>query len=778
MCASPNLRGIVRWPRGLQWTVAILMLAAVAAPATALGAAREKVVTYLGEQLRVPASWPVYRLDRDPTQCVRFNRHAVYLGQPGANQHCPQHSVGRTEAILAQPIAAHTAVGTSTSAGLTSTSSAAADAAQGSLARVVDHAHGLIITATWRDDPAVIKTALGGRSPSALAAASHTKPAAAPAASSPLRPAALSAAAATAGQVYIGPGFDACAAPSMGAMAAWNSSPYHGIGVYIGGANMGCAQYNLTASWVRTESGAGWHLLPIYVGLQAPSNVCGCAGISPAYAATQGIAAARDAVAQAQARAMGTGNPIYFDMESYARTSTNTSAVMTFLSAWTYELHTLGYVSGIYSSEGSGIVDLSARWGSGYREPDDIWIADYDNYVGVNNGYVPTNQWANHQRVHQYNGGVNRSYGGVTINIDGDWLNAATAAAGAAASVSSAPPRPSAKTKPSITGTPKVGQTLSETHATWANSPTSYAYQWQRCNASGSQCAAISGATQRTYTLGNADAGFTIRVAETASNGSGRGNPAVSAATSPVAAAPAYWMFTAYGNVYSTSGAGWYGSPANSHVATTSITGMAVTLDRRGYWLVSSSGQVYAYGDATRAPAQSHTNPITGIVAAPAGGYWLFTAHGNIYSYGAAGWYGSPAASNVGTSSIVGMTSTRDGRGYWLITSSGQVYAYGDAAKPAVPSTYLPIKGIVAAPTGYWIYNVPGNVQYTQSAGTIWYGSPASSGSVPKPIVGMAATRDGKGYWLADSAGHVWAYGDAQTASVGSIAHQIIGIAG
>ncbi len=58
-----------------------------------------KMVRYAGYTIRVPASWPVYRLDRDPSRCVRYDRHAVYLGRPGANQQCPAHLVGRTATI-------------------------------------------------------------------------------------------------------------------------------------------------------------------------------------------------------------------------------------------------------------------------------------------------------------------------------------------------------------------------------------------------------------------------------------------------------------------------------------------------------------------------------------------------------------------------------------------------------------------------------------------------------------------------------------------------------
>jgi hypothetical protein len=61
-----------------------------------------KIVRYAGYTIRVPAAWPVYRLDRDPSRCVRYDRHAVYLGTPGANQQCPAHLVGRAATISIQ----------------------------------------------------------------------------------------------------------------------------------------------------------------------------------------------------------------------------------------------------------------------------------------------------------------------------------------------------------------------------------------------------------------------------------------------------------------------------------------------------------------------------------------------------------------------------------------------------------------------------------------------------------------------------------------------------
>jgi hypothetical protein len=210
-------------------------------------------------------------------------------------------------------------------------------------------------------------------------------------------------------------------------MSAWSVSPYRAVGIYIGGANMACAQPNLTASWVSAQSAAGWHLIPTYVGLQAPHNGCGCAAISPGRASVEGAAAASDALSQAAAVGLGPGNPIYFDMESYARGGTNTSAVLTFLAAWTSSLHAAGYKSGVYSSAGSGISDLRGQYGTSFTEPDDIWIGEWNGQRSTASAYVPSGDWSNHRRLHQYDGGHNETHGGATINIDGNFLDGATA---------------------------------------------------------------------------------------------------------------------------------------------------------------------------------------------------------------------------------------------------------------------------------------------------------------------------------------------------------------
>ncbi|WP_420706267.1 glycoside hydrolase domain-containing protein [Streptomyces sp. NRRL B-24484] len=54
-------------------------------------------------------------------------------------------------------------------------------------------------------------------------------------------------------------------------MNAWRgTSPYGAIAVYVGGKSRGCAQPQLTASWIRPVSSSGWKLIPLHVGAQPP----------------------------------------------------------------------------------------------------------------------------------------------------------------------------------------------------------------------------------------------------------------------------------------------------------------------------------------------------------------------------------------------------------------------------------------------------------------------------------------------------------------------------
>jgi hypothetical protein len=91
---------------------------------------------------------------------------------------------------------------------------------------------------------------------------------------------------------------------------------------------------------------------------------------------------------------------------------------------------------------------------------------------------------------------------------------------------------------PGVGGTALQGTALSEVNGSWANNPTSFSHQWEDCDASGNNCAAIPGATSGTYVLGVGDVGHTIRVEEFATNAGGTGGPVSSAPTAVVVATP------------------------------------------------------------------------------------------------------------------------------------------------------------------------------------------------------------------------------------------------
>jgi Rv2525c-like, glycoside hydrolase-like domain/Fibronectin type III domain len=228
--------------------------------------------------------------------------------------------------------------------------------------------------------------------------------------------------------VFSGYGFDTCAAPPLSTLQAWLASPYRAIGIYIGGINRGCPDGNLSPSWIGGALAGGWYLIPLYVGLQAPCvQQTRVTRINGASAAAQGTAAADDAASRAAAFGLGPGTPVYFDMEGYATDDPAcTRTVQTFLAAWVEELHARGLVAGVYGSAASTMRDLVAAASAGSPSSDDVWIAHWNDQPALfGDPYVPDSLWTNHQRLRQFRGGHHETYGGVTLNIDTDSLDAA-----------------------------------------------------------------------------------------------------------------------------------------------------------------------------------------------------------------------------------------------------------------------------------------------------------------------------------------------------------------
>jgi alpha-tubulin suppressor-like RCC1 family protein len=93
-------------------------------------------------------------------------------------------------------------------------------------------------------------------------------------------------------------------------------------------------------------------------------------------------------------------------------------------------------------------------------------------------------------------------------------------------------------TTPSIEGTLEDGRTLTANPGAWSGAtPITYAYQWQSCDAYGTSCQDIEGATGSSYTLSSGDLETTLRVVITATN-PGSTAQATSAATTEVEPGP------------------------------------------------------------------------------------------------------------------------------------------------------------------------------------------------------------------------------------------------
>jgi hypothetical protein len=222
-------------------------------------------------------------------------------------------------------------------------------------------------------------------------------------------------------------GFDKCTAATVSEMLAWwTGTPFSDTNIYIGGSNRGCSQPTLNASWVTSIFHQGWHIIPTWVGPQAP-----CAGFASSISANtttafnEGVSEATSAVSAAGALNLK-GSIIYYDMEAYDNTNSSCqAAVDSFISGWSHKLRSSGFRAGVYGSP----FDMAAGWATVANVPDDVWIAAWNGSKSTT-GIAPLSNslWVHCQRLHQYQGGHNETWGGITFNIDSDSENGQVAA--------------------------------------------------------------------------------------------------------------------------------------------------------------------------------------------------------------------------------------------------------------------------------------------------------------------------------------------------------------
>jgi hypothetical protein len=244
-----------------------------------------------------------------------------------------------------------------------------------------------------------------------------------------------------------------------------------------------------------------------------------------------------------------------------------------------------------------------------------------------------------------------------------------------------------------------------------------------------------------------------------------------------------YWLMSTDGQISAFGNAVGYGSPHGRSVNRASVC-MSSTPSGRGYWLVGADGGIFSFGDARyygSAASVPLARPIVGMAATPTGhGYWLVAVNGAVFGFGDAHVYGSMADRAL-NQPAVGIAATPSGRGYWLVAADGRIFAFGDARYyGSARSVRLnaPIIGIARSPSGrgYLLAAADGGVFAFGDAHV--FGSPAAQ---TRTIVALVTSPTGRGYWLTAADGTVFAYGDAPPegpATGSAIGTTIIGMAG
>ena len=238
-------------------------------------------------------------------------------------------------------------------------------------------------------------------------------------------------------QPYFGHGFDICQIASLSTMQTWwTRSPYNAVNLYIGGSARACSNSVLSASYLSQLNSQGWRFIPTWVGPQASCSFYSSrmsSNVVTAY--NQGIAEADKAlnvaVTLGLAGADKSGTVIYYDLEAYDTSNSDCrAAANAFISGWVGRMQAFGNLGAVYGAScGSAPTD----WNSIANVPDALWVANwygnagsvsFDKTATVWDAYCLSNSlWSNHQRLRQYAGGHDETWGGLSLNIDSNVLD-------------------------------------------------------------------------------------------------------------------------------------------------------------------------------------------------------------------------------------------------------------------------------------------------------------------------------------------------------------------
>ncbi len=232
-------------------------------------------------------------------------------------------------------------------------------------------------------------------------------------------------------ETMAGQGFDKCGIPTVSQLQTWKTnSPYIAVNLY-GGSCRGCDNTVLTENYVSSISQQGWKFIPTWVGPQAPSYGGSCANrfsLDTTTAYNQGVNEANSAISYFASLGFE-GSVIYYDLE--VTSNNERTAAQSLINGWVYQLNARGWKAGVYGAASAAHL---SDFDSITNKPDAIWPAvwyhtsgqgsyDPNATVWINKSYFPDSLWPNHQRIRQYEGGHDETYGGVTLNIDSNVID-------------------------------------------------------------------------------------------------------------------------------------------------------------------------------------------------------------------------------------------------------------------------------------------------------------------------------------------------------------------
>ena len=181
-----------------------------------------------------------------------------------------------------------------------------------------------------------------------------------------------------------------------------------------------------------------------------------------------------------------------------------------------------------------------------------------------------------------------------------------------------------------------------------------------------------------------------------------------------------------------------------------------------GYRLAADEGGVFDFGlNFNGSLVANHLNaPIVGIANSPGpNGYLLVGSDGGVFALGGANFYGSLGGQSL-PSPIAAIAATPSEDGYWLASQAGTISHFGNT--PSLPAVQLPpgahIVGMASDNTGKgaWLVDQLGDVY---AEGDANYLGGMGGKHINAPVVGISALVSGAGYVLAGSDGGVYNFG-------------------